>query len=1172
MLEYSFGVRSCPSCGKSNSDDARFCAHCGTGLADRCPNCGAELPGEVAYCPSCGTELAPESSEERRFLTVLFADLVGFTAHSDEADPEDVRARLIPYHRRLGREIERFGGSVEKLIGDGVMAVFGVPTAHEDDPERAVRAGLRIQDAVEELNEQHADLDLTVRIGINTGEAVVSHGGRGERIVGDVVNTASRLESVAPPGGVIVGESTHRATSLVIDYDTMDPIEVKGKAKPLAVWRAVEPRGRYGTDTALGAVTPFLGREPEMGVLKETFRRVVQDGSHQLVTIAAEPGVGKSRLVNEFWRWVDDRPELVWWRQGRCLSYGEGITFWALGEVIKSHAGIRDSDTAEVTAEKLEAALESLDLDASDREWLAAQLGPLVGTEGDARAMDRAEAFTAWRRFLEEMAAVRPLVMVIEDLHWADAALVEFLEELLVWSGDSSILVICTTRPELYQAHPAWGGGRRNSATLSLSPLTDDHISRLLAALLDRAVLPAATQRALLDRAGGNPLYAEEFVRMLNDRGMLGRRGHLDPGRHREIPVPETVQALIGSRLDVLTEGEARVIENASVVGKVFWAGALEALGEGDDVPEALRSLVMREWVRPVRNSSVEGEQEYAFWHALTQEVAYGRIPRAARSRKHRALAEWITSVAGERTADHAELLAYHYAAALSLAEAAGDADTAALREDTIVAMTMAGDRALRLDSARGYDYYRRALDLMGEDDAGRPELLIKVGIAMDDAGIGSPLEAFEEAARLAEARGDAAVAGQALMHVHDSRWLLSGIGAGAEDLDRAIELLEAGPVSGRLANAYISRSGDYMFRGDADRQLTWAEKGVAIAESLELPDILSRGLSLRGVARIHLGDTAAGMSDLEESLRLAEERAATARRLQSAHVNLADHTWITTGPGPAREIYRRGIDLVSARGGDTSWAEAETMWINFDLGRWDEVVAVADDLLERWGTEQSSLYKPWAQSYKAAVHAWRGELTKASALQADYLPAAREIEDLQLLAPALIFAARTSAAAGNLGEGAQLAAEFITVTEGKSPVYRGLHIAEATRLLVAAGWQAEADAVLEGADTSNLRSRIGVDTARAILAEARADTEAAGEGFARAAQDWGEYGHVLEQALAHYGAGRCLAGMGRRSDAINAFSAAKRLLDGLGAAPTISEIEAEAGDEAAVQEEAGGG
>jgi class 3 adenylate cyclase len=289
---------------------------------------------------------------------VVFVDLVGFTAESDEADPEDVHARLVPYHQRVRSEIESYGGTVEKLIGDGVMAVFGVPVAHEDDPERAVRAALRIQAGVDELNEEHEGLSLVVRIGINSGEAMVTTGGQGEKIVGDVVNTASRLESIAPSGGVVVGETTHRATELLIVYVDMESVEVKGKSKPLSVWRAVEPRGRYGIDAAFESVTPFLGRESEMTLLKETFKRVLEDGALQLVTVAAPPGVGKSRLINEFWHWADDQPEIVWWRQGRCLPYGEGITFWALGEIVKGQTGIRESDDAKTASEKLAIALE----------------------------------------------------------------------------------------------------------------------------------------------------------------------------------------------------------------------------------------------------------------------------------------------------------------------------------------------------------------------------------------------------------------------------------------------------------------------------------------------------------------------------------------------------------------------------------------------------------------------------------------------------------------------------------------------------------------------------------------------------------------------------------------------------------------------------------------------
>jgi class 3 adenylate cyclase/tetratricopeptide (TPR) repeat protein len=1127
-------VTNCTSCGKENVEDAVFCAYCGTSLSTTAP------------------------TEERRFLTILFADLVGFTAESDEADPEDVRARLIPYHQRVREEIERFDGTVEKLIGDGVMAVFGVPTAHEDDPERAVRVALRIQAAVEEMNEEQEGLDLSVRIGVNTGEAMVTTGGQGEHIVGDVVNTASRLESIAPPGGVVVGEATHRATELLIEYDDMDAVEVKGKAKPLAVWRAIEPRGRYGIDAAGRAPTPFLGRDSELSLLTETYRRVIDDGSLRLVTIAAAPGVGKSRLVNEFWQWADDQPEIVWWRQGRNLPYGEGITFWALGEIVKGQAGIRESDSPEVAEEKLATALEALTTDATDREWLSAQLGPLVGAGSDGEGGDRAEAFTAWRRFLEDLAAVQPLIMVIEDLHWADEALVEFLEDLLVWSADAPIMVICTARPELYEAHPAWGGGQRNSTTISLAPLTDDHIARLLSALLEQTVLPVETQRALLERAGGVPLYAEEFVRMVNDRGLL--HGHAQLDEQESIPVPETVQALIGSRLDLLSEEENRAIEDASVVGKVFWEGALTATSGSSEVRAALRRLVAREWIRPVRSSSVEGEQEYAFWHALTRDVAYGRIPRAARANKHQTVAEWIESSAGERASDHAELLAHHYVSALEAAEATGETDTEGLRSEVVRTLVMAGDRASRLDATRTYHYYRRALDGMDADDAARPGVLIAAGDAMGGAGLGSQIETYEEAAALAKAHGDRLTAGHALRMLHLARWFTSGTGSGTEAIDEAIELLEQEPPSEQLADAYNTRAGNYMIRGELEEQLAWAERGIALAEELGL-SVSSRSLSIRGIARYHLGDTEGGMDDLRQSLANAEE-SSSVRPLAVSYVNLADHTWLHEGPAAAEEIFEAGIEKIEGRGGDHSWAKAEMLWTGFDLGKWDEVLARADALLEQWDGE-SVQYVPWAKSYRARVYEWRGEVAEAAALQAEYLPALREIADLQLLGPALITAARIEFARGNMAVAADLLNEFISSTEGVTGMFRGISLTDAVRLLVALGEVERAAALAADSESPGLRMEISSATARAILAEARGETEVALEAYEQVATDWAAFGHVLEHALALYGAGRCLAELGRAPEGSERLAAAREILVELGATPTIDEID-EVGDQAA--------
>lgn len=406
-----------------------------------CPKCGTESPESFQYCPRCGASLAAaEPSEERKVVSVLFADLVGFTASSDHADPEEVRASLRPYHQQVRREIERYEGSVEKFVGDAVMAVFGAPIAREDDAERAVRAALRIPQAIEELNEATPDLRLAVRVAVNTGEALVTLGARlseGEGIVtGDVVNTASRLQQVAPVGGVVVGEATYRSTRSVIDYEELGPVQVKGKAEPVSIWRALQVRSRYGVDFE-GAGAAFIGREEDLAFLQRALARTIRESSVQLVTVTGEPGVGKTRLVRELFRYVDDLPGLYYWRQGRCLAYGENVTFWALGEVVKAQAGILESDGPAEAAEKIRAAVEVAVEDPRECDWVAARLAPLVGAEEPGGgAADREETFAGWRRFLEGVASLRPLVIVVEDLHWADPALLAFLDHLVDWSTE----------------------------------------------------------------------------------------------------------------------------------------------------------------------------------------------------------------------------------------------------------------------------------------------------------------------------------------------------------------------------------------------------------------------------------------------------------------------------------------------------------------------------------------------------------------------------------------------------------------------------------------------------------------------------------------------------------------------------------------------------------------
>src|SRR6266545_3508215 len=615
-----------------------------TRLMAICSSCGKENPEGFAFCGYCTAplaELPPQPvAEERKVVSVLFCDLVGFTAASEQQDPEDVRARIRPYHARLREEIERYDGTVEKFVGDAVMAVFGAPVAHEDDAERAVRAGFRILRAIAELNDADPDLHLQVRVGIGTGEAVVSVGARPEQgegiVTGDVVNTAARIQTAAPVNGVAVSEQTHRATSRVFEYESLAPVTVKGKAEPLSLWRPKAARVLFGRDVNLEYKTPFVGRELEKPLLIGTFERAAQQRTVQLVTIVGEPGVGKSRLAAELFAYVDAKPELIRWRQGRCLPYGEGITFWALGEIVKAEAGILESDSSEVAATKLEAAVSA---EEPERQWLLQRLAPLVGAEAASPA-ERRELFTAWRRFLESVAASNSSVLVFEDLHWADEALLAFLEYLAEWSQGVPLLVLCTARPELYERRPGWGAGQRNAHTINLSPLSDQETAELVSYLISSTGLSHELEHEILERSGGNPLFAEEFVRLLADRG-------LDPD---QAVLPDSVQALIAARLDTLSPERKSLLQDAAVLGKVFWAGALAGMGGRNlgEVELALHELARKELVRPSLASSMAGESEYSFWHLLVRDVAYGQIPRAERARRHRAASAWIEHKAGE--------------------------------------------------------------------------------------------------------------------------------------------------------------------------------------------------------------------------------------------------------------------------------------------------------------------------------------------------------------------------------------------------------------------------------------------------------------------------------------------------------------------------------------------
>ncbi|HEX9123505.1 MAG TPA: AAA family ATPase, partial [Actinomycetota bacterium] len=730
---------------------------------------------------------------------------------------------------------------------------------------RAVRVGLRILQSIAELNEADPGLGLQVRIGINMGEAVVALGARpeeGEGIVtGDVVNTAARIQGVAPVDGIAVPEPTYRATSRFFDYEPLAPISVKGKAEPLVLWRATASRARFGADIIRSYETPFVGRELERAMLIGTFERAAQQRSVQLVTVVGEPGVGKSRLIGELLSYVDAKPDLTRWRQGRCLPYGEGIACWALGEIVKAEAGILESDSAQVAATKLERTVAP---DERDRPWLIERLAPLVGIEAPSPA-EREELFTAWRRFLEELATTNPTVLVFEDLHWADQALLAFLEYLAEWSQGVPLLILCAARPELYERRPGWGAGQRNAQTIDLSPLSDEETGELVSHLTRTAVLEPELERAIVERAEGNPLYAEEFVRLVADR----RLEHAEESQ--EPTLPESVHALIAARLDTLSPDRKALLQDAAVVGKVFWAGALREIGgrDLDEIEAALHELVRKELVRPVRTSSMEDELEYSFWHLLVRDVAYSQIPRAERVRRHRSTAAWIELKGGERVEDLAEVLAHHYLQALELAEVAGDtvqANDLVPRARRFLAL--AGERALGLDTAQAEARLARALGLTPPDDPERPELLVRWADATYQAG--RPREAadaLDEVLATLRVRGETEGAARALQ-LRANIAVRLGEARHVALAAEAVELLESEAPGPALVAAYANLANAHTIAGSYTEAIAAAERAVAVAKMLGLPEP-ARARGYRGFARFYLGDPD-GVAEVETGPRRA--------------------------------------------------------------------------------------------------------------------------------------------------------------------------------------------------------------------------------------------------------------------------------------------------------------
>ncbi|HKC78337.1 MAG TPA: AAA family ATPase, partial [Gaiellaceae bacterium] len=898
--------------------------------------------------------------------------------------------------------------------------------AHEDDAERAVRAALAVRDAL-------VDDGLDVRLAVNTGEALVALGaqpGAGDAMIaGDVVNTAARMQGAAPVNGILVGEGTYRATRHAIEYREAASVEAKGKAEPVKVWEAVAARSRFGSDVEQKLRTPLVGRERERSLLADAFDRARTEQSAQLVTLVGVPGIGKSRLIAELFQITDADEEIISWRQGRSLPYGERVSFWALGEIVKAHAGILESDDAAAAEEKLVAMVEDLVEDERDREWLARHARPLVGLEGAERT-EREEAFAAWRRLLEAAAEQRPLVLVFEDLHWADDGLLDFVDHLADWATTVPLLIVATARPELLDRRAGWGGGKRNAFTLSIGALSDEETAVLLQQLLDRAVLDAAAQQAVLQRAEGNPLYAEEYARMLAEH---------DGG---DLPLPETVQGLIAARIDGLAQEEKALLQEASVIGKVFWPGALPGANEA-----VLHALERKEFVRRDRRSSIAGETQYAFLHALVRDVTYGQIPRAERAEKHRRAAEWLFSLAGDRAEDHAEMLANHYHEALTLSEAAG-IDTTALREPARRAFADGAQRALSLGAATtAYELALEALALTGADDPERPSLQMTAGYAGRQIGNDDFAALLEPAVESFVAQGDLGGAAEAAMLLASEYFYRGDLDHVREWRERGLELARAAPASQATARALgqVARSLQVLER-EHSRAIDLARESLALAEEVGDEQTAAISFNTIGMARIHLGDDG-GIEDLERSIERAE-RSGSVFTHHSALNNFANMLWEMgrLEDGSARIHEARALCERYGFATALAWNDAELVYDAAFRGDFDGVLAAADAFLARDKSLLGYQHRPVLAS-RALVLLARGRTAEAAADAEEALSGLREGgADAQVAAFVLTVAAMTRRASGREQEADALLAEALAEAPDMILTDLPLHLAELGR------------------------------------------------------------------------------------------------------------------------------
>ena len=1166
----------CPECGSENAPGRKFCGECGHPLARACPACGTANEPTAKFCGECGATLAAQARPapatvapeppgaphvaERRLVSVLFADLVGFTSASEARDAEETRELLSRYFDTARTVIERYGGTVEKFIGDAVMAVWGTPVAQEDDAERAVRAALDLVAAVHALGEQVGATALRLRAGVLTGEAAVTIGVEGEGMVaGDLVNTASRVQSIAEPGDVLVGESTRRATEAAIAYEDAGEHELKGKAEAVHVWRARRvTAGRAGALKSAGLETPFVGREREFRLVKDLFHATAEEGRARLVSVIGVAGIGKSRLSWEFFKYIDGLAEVVWWHHGRCLAYGEGVAYWALAEMLRMRAGIAEEEASEVARAKLRDALELYVPDAEEREWIEPRLAHLLALE-EGSASDREDLFSAWRLFFERLAEQGPCVLVFEDLQWADSGLLDFVEYLLEWSRTHPLFVLTLARPEFDARRASWGAGKRNFTSVYLEPLSDEAMDSLLCGLAPG--LPEELRARIRERADGIPLYAVETVRMLLDRGLLERAGdeYRPTGAVETLEVPETLHALIAARLDGLPPDERRLLESASVLGKSFTRRGLAMLTHTseDELEPLLASLVRKEVLGLQVDPRSPERGQYGFLQALMQRVAYETLSRAERKARHLAAAEYLSTGWGPEEDEVVEVIASHLVDAYRSAPDAEDAP--AIRARAREHLERAGERAGSLGAAaEAQRYFEQAAELAA-DDVSRARFLERAAsMAWRAARSEQATRHFEDALRVFEAVGDSHAAARVSARLGEVMWQVGRLDEALERMERAYATLGDDEQDADAAALAAEFGRLHFFAGNAERARELIEQALAVAESLRLPEVISQALNTKALI---LRRPEESLALLRHALAVAFEHDLVAAAGR-AYFNLSFVLALRDRFDEARRVLEDALALARRRGdrGQELMVLAQLSEVLAVLGEWDEALARMKEIPED-ARRQGYIFSGNAHML-AFIRVNRGELEEAEPLVAESAAMASDQQSRSFAAIARAVVARARGRHREALAAAQEAYELARPSHPAVPVEPLVEAVEAALALDDLGKAEELLAPLATLPPVERTHSLQAQEARlqACLAAAGGERDGVEPRYKRAAALFRELGTPFWLAVTLLEHGEWLVASGRGDEAAPLLGEAREIFERLRARPWLERVEWAAG------------